>query len=70
MCDATYHKSYIWVEKNLDIIASNINSTYDVNKTQNSILNMPWFHTPASHFSRNRYDTMGEISKQNMATAK
>ena len=34
---------------------------------QNSILNIPWFHTPASHFSRNGHDTMGDISEQKLA---
>ena len=54
-------------EKNLDIIASSINYTYEVNKMQNSILNIPWFHTPSSHFSRNGDDTMGDISEQKLA---
>ena len=54
----------------MDIVASSIKFTYDVNKMQNSILNIPWFHTPASHFSRNGNDTMGEITEQKLATAK
>ena len=36
--------------KTLDIVASSIKYIYYVNKTHNSILNAPWFHTPASHF--------------------
>ena len=31
----------------------------------NIILKVPLFHTPASHFSRNRHDTMGEIAELN-----
>ena len=41
---------YSWVGKNLDIVASSITSMYDINKTQNSILKIPWFHTPFSIF--------------------
>ena len=33
--------NYSWVEKNLDIVSSSIIYTYDVNKTQNSILMIP-----------------------------
>ena len=40
---------------------------YDIDKTHNSILKIPWFHTPSSHFSRNGRDTMGNISKQKLA---
>ena len=35
-------------------------------RTQNIILKIPWFYTPASRFSRNRHDTMGDISEQKM----
>ena len=56
--------------KTLYIVASSKNYRYDVNKTQNSILKIPWFHTPASHFSRNRHDTMGDIADQKLATIK
>ena len=35
----------------MDIVASGVNYMIDVDKTQNIILNIPWFHTPASHFS-------------------
>ena len=55
-------------EKTLDIIASSIISTYDVDKTQNIILKVPLFHTPASNFSRNVHDTMCKITKKKLAT--
>ena len=42
--------TYTWVGKTLDIVVSTIISMYDVDKTYNSILKVPWFHTPASHF--------------------
>ena len=49
-----YHASlqyfYTWMGKTLDILASTINSTYNVDKMHNSILKIPWFCTPASHF--------------------
>ena len=51
----------------MDIIASSIISTYYVNKTHNSILKVPWFHAPGSHFSKYIYDTMGNISEQKLA---
>ena len=41
---------------------------YDVDEMQNGILKIPWFHTPASHFSRNVHDTMSNISDQKMET--
>ena len=41
---------------------------YDVNKIQNSILKVPWFHTPASFFPRNAHDTMDDVVKQKLAT--
>ena len=47
------------------ILASIIISTYDVNKTYNSILKVPWFQTPESHLSLNIHDTMGDIAEQN-----
>ena len=50
----------------MDIIASSIIYVYNVDKMQISILKVPWFHTPASHFQQNRYDTMGNISEQNL----
>ena len=53
----------------VDIVASGIISMYDVNKTHNSILKTPWFHTLASHYSRNRHDTIGDIAKKNIMTA-
>ena len=59
---------YSWVGKTLDIIASSIISTYDIDQTQNSILKIHWFHTPASHFSRNGHDTMGDIAKWKLST--
>ena len=40
---------------------------YDVNKMQNSILKITWFHTPVSHFSQNIHNTMGDISQQKLA---
>ena len=58
-----YH-TYIWVRENQDIVASDIISAYDVNKKQNSILKLPWLHTPDSHFSRNGYDTARENFEQ------
>ena len=58
--------TYIWLGKTMDILASSIISTHDVDKTQNSILKVPWFHTPASHFSRNRNDTMGKIAERKL----
>ena len=42
--------------------------TYDIDKTQNSTLKIPWFHTPASHFSRNGHDTMDKIFDWKLAT--
>ena len=54
--------------KTLDILASSIISTYDVDKAHNSIIKMPLFHAPASHFSRIGHDTRGEISDQKLAT--
>ena len=53
--------------KTLDIVSSSIIYTYDVNKTQNNILKVPWFHTPNSHFSRNRHDTVGNIADKKLA---
>ena len=47
--------TYRW-EKALDIAASRINSTYDVNKDQNGIIKTPLFHTPTSYSSRNGHD--------------
>ena len=61
------HDTAGW-EKTLDIVDSSIISTYDIDKMQNSILNMPLFHTPASHFSRKGNDTMGNIDKQKLET--
>ena len=58
--------TYSWLGKNLDIVASFIVSTYDIDKRQNGILKMPLFHTPASHFSLNVHDTMGDINEQAM----
>ena len=52
----------------MDIVASGVNYMIDVDKTQNIILNIPWFHTPASHFSRNLHETVGNIDKKQMAT--
>ena len=46
------------------IIASSIISTYDVDKKQNVILKIPWFQTPASHFSRNWHENTGELFEQ------
>ena len=56
--------TYVWLGKTLDIVASSIIYTYDVNKTQNSIPKITWCHTPASHSSRNGHDTMGNIAKK------
>ena len=61
---------YSWVGKNLDIVASSITSMYDINKTKNSILKIPWFHTPVSIFSRNGHDNMGKINKWKLTTTK
>ena len=38
-----------------------------INKMQNSILNIPRFYSPDSHFSQVGHDTMGKISKQKPA---
>ena len=35
------HKTYRWVGKTLDIVASSIISMYDVDKKQNCVLNIP-----------------------------
>ena len=59
---------YRWVGKTLDSIASSIISTYDMDKIHNSILKIPWFHTPDSCFSWNRHDTMGNINNSKLAT--
>ena len=59
---------YIWVVKNMDILASSLIYMYGVDKTHNSILNMPLFHTPASHLSRNGHYTMGKIYEWKLAT--
>ena len=61
-------KHYRWVKKTLDIVASSINYTYDVNKMKNSILKIPWFHTSASNFSQNGQDTIGDIPEHKLAT--
>ena len=46
-----FQKSHLHLgRKNMDIVASSIFSAYDVNKTQNIILKVPWFHTPDSQF--------------------
>ena len=58
---------YSWMVKTLDVIASSIISTYDIDKTQNSIRKIPWFHTPISYFSLNGHDTMGDISEWKLA---
>ena len=52
----------------MDIVPSSIFYTYEVNKKDNSILQVPWFHTPASNFSWHRYDTIGDIYEQKLAT--
>ena len=54
--------------KFLDIVNSRKISTRDVNKTHNSILNIPWFHTLDSPFPQKEHDIMGEIFKQKPAT--
>ena len=54
---------YIWVGKTLGILDSSIMYMYDIDKTQNIILKIPLFHIPASHFWRNRHDTMGKIAE-------
>ena len=59
--------TYIWLGKTTDNLSSSIISTYDANRMQNSTLKIPWFHTPASHFSQNGHDTMGDISKNKLA---
>ena len=61
---------YSWVGKTLDIVASGILSTYDIDKTQNSTLNIPWFHTPAFNLSWNGHATMGNISEWKLARTK
>ena len=43
-------------------------STYDIDKTHNSTLKIPWFHTPASQFSQNGHYTMGKIAEWKMVT--
>ena len=60
-----YQKSHLHLgRKTLDIVAASTYSTYDVDTTQNSILQIPLFHTPASHYSRNGHDTIDKIAKQ------
>ena len=63
-------KWYSWVGKTLDIVASSMTYMYDINKTKNSILKIPWFHTPVSIFSRNGHDNMGNIYKWKLTTTK
>ena len=48
----------------MDFVASSLISTYDVDKAQNSLLESPLFHNPASCFSQNGRGTMGKIAKQ------
>ena len=50
----------------MDIVASSMVPTYNVDKMQNSILKVPLFHTPASHSSQNGHDTMGKINEQKL----
>ena len=54
--------------KTLDIVAYSILYMYDVDKTQNSILQMPYLHTPPYHSSQNVHNTMGDITDQKLAT--
>ena len=64
-----YQKSHLQiVGKTLYIVASSIIFTYDVDKTNNGTLKIPWFHTIASHSSQNRHDTMGKIAKKKLET--
>ena len=61
-------KSHLHMGKKImDIVASSIIYTHDVDQTQSSILKVPWFHTPASNFPRNWHDTMGNIYEQKLA---
>ena len=57
-------------ENTIDIVASSMNYMYDVNKAQNSILNIPLFHTPASHFSESGDVAMGDIDEQKLGMIK
>ena len=50
------------------MISPCISSTYDIDKTNNIILKIPLFYTPASHFSRIVHDTMGDIAEQKLTT--
>ena len=50
----------------MDILVSSVTSMYEADKTQNSIIKVTWFHTPAFHFLRNGHDTMGEIAEQKL----
>ena len=61
----TYWNStwYRWVGKTFDVVAYNIISMYYIDKTNNRILKITLFHTPASHVSQNRHDTMGRIAE-------
>ena len=54
-----------WVVKSLYIVDSGMFPTYDVDKTHNSIVKIPLL---ASRFLQNGHDTLGEISKQKLAT--
>ena len=56
--------------KTLDIVASSIIYTYDVDKTHNSIQKIPCLHKPASHYSLNRHDPMNNTVEQKLATTK
>ena len=50
-----------WEEKTIDIVACSVLSTCGVDRTYNSILNMPWchcFYHPNCHCSKNGLDIM------------
>ena len=55
-------------EKKLDIVDYSKIFTYDVDKSQNSFLEISWFHTPGYHFLQNKHGTMGDIFEQKLAT--
>ena len=56
------HDTDVW-GKDLDFIAYSIISMYYIDKTNNSILKINLFHTPASHVSQNRNDIFVNIDE-------
>ena len=55
-----------WVKKNSGyIVASSIHYMYDVDKMQNSIPKIRWFHTPASHFHETDMTPWARLMSEN-----